>query len=48
MLHFVAAGKIPTDPLITGTVGVGGVARAFEDLASPDNHVKIVIDPWRN
>jgi len=48
MLHFVAEGKIPTDPLVTGTIGVGGVAQAFDDLASPDNHVKIMIDPWRS
>jgi threonine dehydrogenase-like Zn-dependent dehydrogenase len=44
-LRHVAEGEIPTEPLITGKVGVGGVARAFTDLASPDNHVKILIDP---
>jgi threonine dehydrogenase-like Zn-dependent dehydrogenase len=48
MLHFVAEGKIPTEPLITGTIGVDGVAQAFDELASPDNHVKIMIDPWRS
>lgn len=47
-LHLVAEGRIPTEPLVTGTVGVGGVAQAFDDLASPDNHVKILIDPWRS
>jgi threonine dehydrogenase-like Zn-dependent dehydrogenase len=47
-LRFVAEGKVPTDPLVTGTIGVDGVARAFDDLASPDNHVKIMIEPWRS
>jgi threonine dehydrogenase-like Zn-dependent dehydrogenase len=48
MLRHVAEGKIPTDPLITGTIGVGGVPKAFQDLASPENHVKIMIEPWRS
>jgi threonine dehydrogenase-like Zn-dependent dehydrogenase len=48
MLHYVADGKVPTAPLITGKIGVGGVAQAFEDLASPEHHVKIVIEPWRS
>jgi len=46
-LGHVAEGKITTEPLITGRVGVGGVAEAFEDLASPENHVKIMVEPWR-
>jgi threonine dehydrogenase-like Zn-dependent dehydrogenase len=48
MLHHVAEGKIPTEPLITGKIGVEGVARAFEQLASPENHVKIIVEPWRS
>jgi threonine dehydrogenase-like Zn-dependent dehydrogenase len=48
MLHHVADGRIPTDPLITGTIGVDGVPAAFEQLASPENHVKIIVEPWRN
>jgi threonine dehydrogenase-like Zn-dependent dehydrogenase len=47
MLRHVAEGEIPTQPLITGKVGVEGVAQAFEDLASPEDHVKILIEPWR-
>ncbi len=46
-LHHIAAGAIPTAPLITGTVGVEGVADAFQDLASPERHAKILVEPWR-
>jgi len=34
-------------PLVTGKVGVAGVAGAFEDLASPERHAKILVEPWR-
>jgi threonine dehydrogenase-like Zn-dependent dehydrogenase len=43
----IAADAIPTAPLITGTVGVEGVAGAFEELASPERHAKIIVEPWR-
>jgi threonine dehydrogenase-like Zn-dependent dehydrogenase len=48
MLRHVAEGEILTEPLITGKIGVAGVARAFEELASPENHVKIIVEPWRS
>lgn len=31
--------------MITGTVGLGGIADAFSDLADPEKHAKILIDP---
>jgi len=46
-LGHVAEGRIPTTPLITGRVGVEGVAGAFEALASPERHAKILVEPWR-
>ncbi len=46
-LRHIAEGVIPTEPLITGKVGVEGVAGAFTDLASPDRHAKILVEPWR-
>ena len=46
-LGHIAEGRIPTTPLITGRVGVEGVAGAFEALASPDRHAKILVEPWR-
>jgi hypothetical protein len=33
--------------LVTGKVGVEGVAKAFEDLASPERHAKILVEPFR-
>src|SRR5258705_141085 len=42
-----AEGTIPVAPLLTGRVGLGGVARAFEDLAAPNRHAKILVEPGR-
>lgn len=46
-LNHIAEGRIPVAPLITGKVDVEGVARAFEALASPERHAKILVEPWR-
>ena len=47
-LYNIADGKVSVDPLITGKVGVEGVAQAFEDLGSPEEHAKILVEPWRS
>lgn len=44
-LHMLAEGKIDAAPLVTGVVGLPGVAAAFDALASPNEHAKILIDP---
>jgi threonine dehydrogenase-like Zn-dependent dehydrogenase len=46
-LRGIAEGDIPARPLITGAVGLDGVAQAFEDLASPERHAKVLVEPWR-
>ena len=46
-LGHIADGAIAAAPLITGKVGVEGVAGAFEALASPERHAKILVEPWR-
>ena len=46
-LTHIAEGRVPVAPLITGKVGVEGVAGAFEALASPELHAKILVEPWR-
>jgi threonine dehydrogenase-like Zn-dependent dehydrogenase len=46
-LGHIAEGRIPAAPLVTGRVGLGGVAEAFEMLASPDRHAKILVEPAR-
>lgn len=45
-LHHIAEGRVNVDPLITGTVGLDGVGAAFADLANPERHAKIIVDPW--
>lgn len=44
-LGLIAEGEIVTEPLITGHVGLDGVPQAFRDLASPDEHAKILVEP---
>jgi threonine dehydrogenase-like Zn-dependent dehydrogenase len=46
-LRHLAEGLIDAEALITGTVGLDGVAGAFADLANPERHAKVMIDPWR-
>ena len=45
-LAHIAAGELPVAPLITANVGIEGVAEAFEALASPEQHAKILVEPW--
>ncbi|MES2089315.1 MAG: zinc-binding dehydrogenase [Pseudomonadota bacterium] len=44
-LHLLAEGKVNAAPLVTSTVGLGGVEEAFNALRNPDRHAKILIDP---
>jgi threonine dehydrogenase-like Zn-dependent dehydrogenase len=44
-LDLIASGKVDPSPLHTGTVGLNGVAGAFEALGNPDKHAKILVDP---
>lgn len=41
----IAEGKIEVEPLITGAIGIEGVADAFDQLASPEAHAKILVRP---
>jgi hypothetical protein len=41
----IAEGDVDLAPLVTSTVGVDGVPQAFSDLAHPDEHVKILVEP---
>ena len=42
-LDHIADGRIDVAPLITGHVAIDGVAGAFDALASPDRHAKIIV-----
>ncbi|WP_125078411.1 zinc-binding dehydrogenase [Mycobacterium sp. P7213] len=44
-LREIAEGRIDVAPLITGEVGLDGVGAAFDDLADPDRHCKILVTP---
>jgi threonine dehydrogenase-like Zn-dependent dehydrogenase len=44
-LHMLAEGKVNAAPLVTGSVGLEGVAGAFEALGDPEAHAKILVDP---
>lgn len=44
-LHMIAEGKVNCAPMITGVVGLAGVANAFDALKDPEQHAKILIDP---
>ena len=47
-LSAVASGQLNWRPLVTGTVGLEGIAGAFAALEDPETHAKIMIDPWSN
>ena len=46
-LRLIAEGEVDAASLVTATVGIDGVAAAFADLANPEAHTKIIVEPWR-
>ena len=44
-LRAIAEGDIDVSPMITGTVGLEDVGSAFDDLADPERHCKILVTP---
>ena len=44
-LHLLAKGSVDPTPLMTGTVGLGGIAGAFDALGDPEAHAKVLVDP---
>jgi threonine dehydrogenase-like Zn-dependent dehydrogenase len=46
-LRLIAEGEVDAASLVTSTVGIDGVAAAFNDLANPERHTKIIVEPWR-
>jgi threonine dehydrogenase-like Zn-dependent dehydrogenase len=45
VLHDIAGGALDVSPLVTGTVGLAGVAGALDALARDPSHIKIVVRP---
>jgi threonine dehydrogenase-like Zn-dependent dehydrogenase len=46
-LAAIADGRADVSPMITGTVGLDGLPSAFEALADPRQHCKILVEPGR-
>jgi threonine dehydrogenase-like Zn-dependent dehydrogenase len=46
-LRLIAEGEVDAASMVTATVGIDGVAGAFADLANPEQHTKIIVEPWR-
>jgi len=46
-LHLLAEGQVDAPALITAKVGLDGVKGAFAELANPERHTKILVEPWR-
>jgi 2-desacetyl-2-hydroxyethyl bacteriochlorophyllide A dehydrogenase len=46
-LHLLAEGKVDAEALITDKVGLDGMKGAFAELANPERHTKILVEPWR-
>jgi 2-desacetyl-2-hydroxyethyl bacteriochlorophyllide A dehydrogenase len=47
-LQAIAEGKVPWQKMLTAKVGMDGVEGAFKQLMTPNDHIKVVIEPWRN
>src|SRR5262249_4350731 len=46
-LRLIAEGEVDAAAMVTAQIGIDGVARAFADLANPEVHTKIIVEPWR-
>jgi threonine dehydrogenase-like Zn-dependent dehydrogenase len=44
-LTAIAEGKVDLGPWLTGTVDIDGIPQAFDDLANPELHAKILVVP---
>jgi threonine dehydrogenase-like Zn-dependent dehydrogenase len=44
-LMMLAEGEVDPRPMVTGSVGLGGVDAAFTALGDPERQAKILIDP---
>jgi threonine dehydrogenase-like Zn-dependent dehydrogenase len=46
-LKLLADGEVDAPSLITAKVGLEGVKGAFAELGNPEQHTKILVEPWR-
>lgn len=46
-LQAIANGEVDWQHLLTGKVGIDGAGETFNQLMRPNDHIKVVIEPWR-
>lgn len=46
-LSAIGDGSIPWQRFLTARVGIDGVSDAFAALTGPNDHIKVIIEPWR-
>ncbi|MCV5855952.1 hypothetical protein OFN53_35585, partial [Escherichia coli] len=46
-LQAIAEHKLPWQKMLTAKAGIDGVEDAFRQLMTPNDHLKVVIEPWR-
>jgi threonine dehydrogenase-like Zn-dependent dehydrogenase len=46
-LRLIAEGQVDAAAMVTAEIGIDGVAKAFADLANPEVHTKIIVQPSR-
>ncbi len=47
-LQNIAEGKIDWRLMMTGKVGLDGTPAAFDYLLKPNEHIKVIVEPWRS
>ncbi|MDF4805353.1 alcohol dehydrogenase, partial [Vibrio parahaemolyticus] len=47
-LQAIAEHTLPWQKMLTAKVGIDGVEDAFTQLMTPNDHIKVVIEPWRS
>ncbi len=47
-LQCLAAGAVDWNAMCTGKVGIDSVPGAFDVLLTPNDHIKVIIEPWRS
>ena len=47
-LQRIADNQLPWRKMLTAKVGINGVQTAFDTLMTPNDHIKVMIEPWRD
>lgn len=47
-LQSLANEEVDWQAMCTAKVGIDGVPEAFDELMKPNDHIKVIIEPWRN